>query len=143
MTGYIEFFFKCQNLNFSLTDCLAASLTTVARVEAKRSSVWSPFYATITNSPVGYAFWGSGKCRSSAPCLFFYLQSGCLSSFSSNKPYRGVNFPYQRFLSAAYLYAIELFQSWISEALQSWCYYERYTTSRLLSSSRQVYDHAH
>ena len=61
-------------------------------------------------------FWGSDECRPSAPCLFFYLQSSCSVVFLS---YRSVNFPYQHFLSAAYLDATELFQSWISEALQS------------------------
>ena len=34
---------------------------------------------------VGCAFWGSDECVPSAPCLFFYLQSGCLSSSSSNE----------------------------------------------------------
>ena len=73
-------FFKSQNSNFSLT----ASLTTVARLEAKRNSEQPLFYITITNSPVGCNFWGSDECRPSVPCLFFHLQSGCLSS-SSNK----------------------------------------------------------
>ena len=50
---------------------------------AKRSSAQSPFYATTTNSPVESAFWGSDKCTPCAPCLFFYLQSGCLSSLSN------------------------------------------------------------
>ena len=31
----------------------------------------------------------------------------------------GINFPYQHLLSAAYLDIVELFQSWISEALLS------------------------
>ena len=75
VAGY-NFFNKHQNSNFSLT----ASLTTVARLQAKRSSAQPLFYATITNSPVGCAFWGFDECRSSAPCLFFHLQSGCLSS---------------------------------------------------------------
>ena len=36
----------------------------------------------ITTSPVGCAFWGFDD---SVPCLFFYLQSGCLYSCSSNE----------------------------------------------------------
>ena len=72
---------NCQNSNFSHT----TSLTTVSRLEAKQSSTWSPFYATVTNSLVGCAFWSSNECRPSAPCLFFYLQSVCLSSSSSNE----------------------------------------------------------
>ena len=71
-----------QNSNFSLTDCLTASLTTVARLEAKRNSAWSPFYATITNSPVEC---GSDECRPSVPCPFFYVQSSYLSFSSSNE----------------------------------------------------------
>ena len=64
---------------------LPHSLTTVVSLEPKRSSARSPFYATTTNSPVGCAFWGSDEFTPCAPCLFFYLQSGCLSSSSSNE----------------------------------------------------------
>ena len=81
--GYSLFFYR-QNSKFRLTALLIYSLTTVASLEPKRSSERSPFYATTTNSPVGCAFWGSDECTPCAPCLFFYLQSGCLSS-SSNK----------------------------------------------------------
>ena len=101
-----------------MTALLPHCLTTVARLEAKQSSARPPFYATIANSPVGCAFWGSDKCRLSAPCLsFIFNQAACL--LHPTKPYRGINFPYQHFLSAAYLDATELFQSWISEVLQS------------------------
>ena len=48
-----------RNFNFCLIASQPASLTTVTRPEAKRSSAQPPFYATITNSPVGCAFWGS------------------------------------------------------------------------------------
>ena len=65
------------------THSLTYSLTTFTSL--KWSSTRPPFYATITNSPEGYAFWGSKECVPSAPCLFFYLQSGCLSSSSSNE----------------------------------------------------------
>ena len=66
------------------TDCLTALLTTVASLEAKQNSARPPFYATITNSPVGCgAFWGSDECVPYVPCLFFFLQSGCLSSSSN------------------------------------------------------------
>ena len=79
--GY-RIFLNRQTRNFvSLTH----SLTTVASLEPKRSSAWSPFYATTTNSPVGCAFWGSDECAPCTPCLFFYLQSVCLSSSSSNE----------------------------------------------------------
>ena len=40
---------------------------------------------------------------------FIFNQAACLL-LHPTKPYRGVNFPYQRFLSAAYLDATELFQ---------------------------------
>ena len=58
---------------------------------------------------------------------FIFNQAACLL-LHPTKPYRGVNFPYQHFLSAVHLDATELFQSWISEALQSWRYYYRYTS---------------
>ena len=90
VAGYKNFKNR-QNSNFSLTASLTdhtasltdhtASLTDHSpSLEAKRSNAQPPFYATITNSPVGCAFWGSNECRPSAPCLFFHLQSGCLSS---------------------------------------------------------------
>ena len=66
-----------------ILDSLPHYLITVAKLKAKQSSTRPPFYAKITNSPVGCAFWGSDECRPSVPCLFFYLQSGCLSSSSS------------------------------------------------------------
>ena len=47
---------------------------------------------------------------------FIFIQAACL--LHTAKPYRGVNFLYQCFLSAAYLDATKLFQSWISEVLQ-------------------------
>ena len=50
---------------------LTASLVPVERLEAKQSSAQPPFYATITNSPVGCAFQSSNKCRPAAPCLLF------------------------------------------------------------------------
>ena len=53
---------------------------------------------------------------------FIFNQAACLL-LHSMKPYQGINFPYQHFLSAAYLDAAELFQSWISEVLQSQRYY--------------------
>ena len=40
---------------------------------------------------------------------FIFNQAACL--LHPMKPYRGFNFPYQRFLSAPYLDATELFQS--------------------------------
>ena len=83
--------YRWPDINFlkiAKTQILASlphSLTTVASLEPKRSSTRPPFYATITNSPVGCAFWGSDECVLSVPCLFFYLQSGYLSSSSSNE----------------------------------------------------------
>ena len=74
-------------LPHSLTHCL----TTVASLEPKRSSTRSPFYPTTTNLPVGCAFWGSDKCTPCTPCLFFYLQSGYLSSSSNETISRRVS----------------------------------------------------
>ena len=62
-----------HSLNRSLTRSLIHSLTTVARLEPKRSSARSPFYATTTNSPEGCAFWGSDECTPCAAFLSFYL----------------------------------------------------------------------
>ena len=62
-------------------------------------------------------------------CLVFsyiFNQAACL--LHPMKPYHGNDFPYQHFLSAAYLDVTELFQSWISEVLQSRRYYKRYTS---------------
>ena len=81
--GY-RIFFKSSKLEIS-SHSLTHSLTTVANLEPKRSSTQSPFYAATTNSLVGCAFWGSDDCAPCVPCLFFYLQSGCLSSSSSNE----------------------------------------------------------
>ena len=98
---------------------LTALLTTITRLEAKQSSAQSPFYVTIPNPPVGCIF---GVPASVSPLdlvfSFIFHQAACLLHHPM-KSYQGVNFPYQRFLSAAYLDATELFQSWISEALQS------------------------
>ena len=91
-----------QNSNFSL----AASLTTVTRLEAKRSGTQPPFCITITNLPVECSFWGSNECRSRT--FSFLLSSICL--LHPTKPYRGINFPYDYFLSAAYLDATEHFR---------------------------------
>ena len=90
LAGYRNFkkLSKLEFLPACLPACLPARLPaflpviTVIRLEAKQSSAWSPFYATITDSPVGYTFRGSSECRPSVPCLFFYLQSGCWSSSS-------------------------------------------------------------
>ena len=49
---------------------------------------------------------------------FIFNQAACLLLYPT-KLYQDINFPYQHFLSAEYLDATELFQSWISEALQS------------------------
>ena len=74
--GGYRIFKNRQNLIFGLT----ASLTTVARLETKRSSARPPFYATITDSPMGCAFWGSDECRPSAflsysiRLLVFFIQ---------------------------------------------------------------------
>ena len=81
----IEFLKNRQNSKFRLTHSLTYSLITATSLEPKRSSARSPFYATTTNSSVGCAFWGSDECAPCAPGLFFYLQSGCLSSSSSNE----------------------------------------------------------
>ena len=69
------------------------------------------------------SFWGSDECRPSAPCLFFYLQSSCSVVFLS---YRSVNFPYQHFLSAAYLDAMHRIISELdfrSASVLGWLYY--------------------
>ena len=53
---------------------------------------------------MGCAFWGSDECAPCVPCLFFsfiFNQAACLL-LHPTKPYRGVNFPYQHFLEAAY-----------------------------------------
>ena len=78
----------------------------------------------------GMCLWGSNKCRPSAPCLLFSItgQAACLI-LHPTKPYRSVNFLYQHFLSAD---TTELFQSWISKALQSQRYYKRHTIARYL-----------
>ena len=83
---------NCQNSNF----CLTASLTTVASLEPKRSSAQSPFYTTITNSPVGCAFWvPTSVCPVHIVFPFIFNQVGCL--LQASKPYRGINFLYQYF----------------------------------------------
>ena len=99
MTGYkiLKKISQLEILSHLLTHSLTRSLTTVASLEPKRSSAWSPFYATTTNSSVGCTFWGSDKCAPCAPCLSFYLQSGWLSSSSSIETIPGINFPYQHF----------------------------------------------
>ena len=79
-----------QNSNFSLT----ASLTTVARLEAKQSSAQPPFYATIINSPVGYIpHVPFGVPTSVGPLCFVFSfifnQAACL--LHPTKPYGGVN----------------------------------------------------
>ena len=63
---------------------------------------------------MGCAIWGSDECRPSAPCFFLFNQAGSLL-LHPTKPYRGINFLYQHFLSEEYLDATELFQRWISE----------------------------
>ena len=50
-----------------------------------RGQMKPPFYAIITNLPVGCSFWGSNEFVSSAPCLSSYLQSGLMSSFCCNE----------------------------------------------------------
>ena len=55
---------------FKKSKFLSHCLITVARLEAKQSSTRPPFYATIANSLVGCAFWGSDECRPSVHCLF-------------------------------------------------------------------------
>ena len=81
-----KIFLNRQNSNFSLTDCLPHCLTDHSRkVRSQTKQRTVTIYATITHSPVGCSFWGSDECRPSAPCLFFFLQSGCLSSSSSNE----------------------------------------------------------
>ena len=90
--------------------------------------------ATIfaTMSPVGCAFWGSDECR---PLLlvfcFIFNQAASLLLYPTS-PYRGIDFLYQHFLSAAYLDATELYQSCISEALQFRHYYGRDILARYL-----------
>jgi len=59
--------------------CLSHSLTTVARLETKRSSTQSPFYNTRINLLMRCAFWGSDK---SAPSHYFHLPLGRSSSSS-------------------------------------------------------------
>ena len=70
----------------SLTASLSASLTTVARLEAKQSSARPPFYATITKSPVGVPF---GVATSVGPLRlvlsFIFNQAACL--LHPTKPY--------------------------------------------------------
>ena len=78
MAGY-RIFLNRQNSNFSLTAPLTDH-SHKARGQTKQRTA-----TTITNSPMGCAFWGSDECRPSAPCLFFHLQPGCLSSSSSTE----------------------------------------------------------
>ena len=87
---------KLSKLEIS-SHCLTHSLTTVASLEPKRSSARSPFYTTTTNSPMGCAFWGSGKCTPCAPCLLFIFNQAACLLVHPMKPYRGVNFPYHTF----------------------------------------------
>ena len=63
---------------------------------------------------------------------YIFNQAACL--LHPTKPYQGVNFQYEHFLSAAHLNATELFQNWISEALQS---------QRLLARNLQLRDWDH
>ena len=44
---------------------------------------------------------------------FISNQAACLLLLHPVKPYRGVNVPYQHFISVAYLDVTELFQSWL------------------------------
>ena len=68
-----------QNSNFSFTDhsCKVTGQTKQCTATILRHTI-------LRTPPVGCAFRGSDECRSSVPCLFFHLQSGCSSS-SCNK----------------------------------------------------------
>jgi len=69
-------------LTHSLTYSPTLSLTTVTRLETKRSSARPPFNDKRINSLVGCAFWGSDKPAPSVPCHSFYIPLGCSSTSS-------------------------------------------------------------
>jgi len=71
-------------LTHACTHTCSHSLTTVASLEAKRSRVQPWFYATILNSLVGCAFWGSDECAPFMSCIFFYLPLSPSSSSCGN-----------------------------------------------------------
>ena len=77
---------------FRLPASQPASLTTVARLEAKQSSAPPPFFATILNSLVTCAFSGSDECLPSALYFSFYLQLRIVFLLQSRKPCQCVNY---------------------------------------------------
>ena len=87
-----------------LTDCL----TTVARLEAKRRSGWPPYFATITNLPVGCAFWGSDERPLSAPYYSFNLCHAGRLLLHVTKPYERVNFSDRHFTDPSVLSATKI-----------------------------------
>ena len=106
-----------QNLNFSLT----ASLTDHSHMARSQTKQRMAAILRHNNKLT------SGMCLPTSVdplhlvFSFIFNQAACL--LHPTKPYRGVNFLYQHILSATYyIDATELFQSWISEALQSWHY---------------------
>ena len=77
--GY-RIFLNCQNLKF----CLTHSLTDHShkpRAQTKQRMLTILCHNNKLTS--GMCLLGSNECTPCAPCLFFYLQSGCLSSTSN------------------------------------------------------------
>ena len=117
-------FKKSLKLEFSLTDCLTDH-SHKARGQMKQCMVTILRHNNKLTS--GMCLFGVPTSVGSLCLVFSFIFNQVACFLHPTKPYQGVNFPYQHFLSAAYLDTMELFQSWISGALQSWRYYERYT----------------
>ena len=84
VAGY-KIFKNCQKLQF-LYHCLTALLTDHSRkprAQTKQLTVTILCYNSKLTG--GMCLLGSDKCMPCALCLFFYLQSGCLSSSTSNE----------------------------------------------------------
>ena len=67
----------CPTHRLTHDHLVTSSLTMVTSLETTQSNEWPQIYATIVNSLVGCAFWGSDECAPSAPCIFFYFPLGC------------------------------------------------------------------
>ena len=83
--GY-RFFFNCQNSKFRLTHSLTDH-SCKPRAQAKQHVVTILHHNNKLTG--GMSLWDSDKCTPCVPCLFFYLQSGYLSSSSNEIISRG------------------------------------------------------
>jgi len=89
--GWIYILKKSSKLEI-LSASFTHSLTMIASLKMTQGSDWPQFCTTITNLPVGCAFWDSDECSPSVPCIIF-----CALLLHGMKPYWDVNFLYQHF----------------------------------------------